>query len=131
MEPRTRKVPVASHCVFGYVQHTSDLLVAESAEVPQLDDVTSSRIHLSQSRECFVQTEYFRTLLVRDYCNFFQRDLLRSAAPFCIRVAACVIDENSSHYLCRDGEEMRTIRPVNISLIDEADVGFVNEGSSL
>src|SRR6185503_19642527 len=131
MEPRARQVPIASHRVFRYLQHTSDLFVAQSAEVPQLDDVTTSWIHLRQNLECFIQTEDFRTLLARDYCNFFQRDLLCSAAALRISVAPCVIDKNSTHYLCRDGEEMRTIRPVNIPLIDETDVGFVNEGSGL
>ena len=57
--------------------------------------------------------------------------MLRATATLCIRVATRVIDENAPHYLRRDGEEMRTIGPVNVFLIDEPNVSLVDEGCGL
>jgi hypothetical protein len=42
-----------------------------------------------------------------------------------------VIDQDASHDLRRDGEEMRTIGPVNIPLIDEANVSLIDQSGGL
>jgi hypothetical protein len=46
-------------------------------------------------------------------------------------VATRVIDENPAHHLRRDTKEMRSILPVDVVLVDEPDVGLVNEGRRL
>ena len=71
------------------------------------------------------------TLIGSDCRRFFQRDLLRATAAFCISMTTRVVDQNASHDLRRDREEMRTIGPVHVSLIDETDVSFVNQGGGL
>jgi len=53
--------------------------------------------------------------------------LLRATATFCIGMPACMVDENASHDLRRDRKEVRPIGPADVSLIDETDVGFVDE----
>jgi hypothetical protein len=44
---------------------------------------------------------------------------------------ARVVDQNASHYLGRYREEVRAIGPLNVSLIHEADVRFVDQRSGL
>jgi hypothetical protein len=57
--------------------------------------------------------------------------LLRAAATLCIRVTPRVIDQNAPHDLRGDREKVRTIGPVDVPLIDQANVGFVDEGGGL
>jgi NAD-dependent dihydropyrimidine dehydrogenase PreA subunit len=42
-----------------------------------------------------------------------------------------VIDQDATHNLCGDCEEVRTICPVDVLLIDETNVGFVDQCGGL
>jgi hypothetical protein len=42
-----------------------------------------------------------------------------------------MIDQNATHYLRGDGEEVGTISPVNVPLIYQANVSFVNQCGGL
>jgi hypothetical protein len=63
--------------------------------------------------------------------SLVERDLPRAAAALRISVASRVVDEDASHYLSRDGEEVRAVGPLNVSLIDEPDVSFVDQSRGL
>jgi hypothetical protein len=131
IEPCARHVPVTRYCVFRNVQHARDLLIVETAKVSQLDHLTASFVHLRQTLKCFIQPEQLQTLIRSYSCSFFQRNLLRSAAALGVSVTPRMVDEYAPHYLRRDGEEVRTIGPMYVPLIYEADVSFVYEGGGL
>jgi hypothetical protein len=57
--------------------------------------------------------------------------LLRAAAAFCIPVPACVIDQNATHDLRGNGKEMRTVGPMHVLLIYDANVSLVDQGGGL
>ena len=42
-----------------------------------------------------------------------------------------MVDEDPVHHLGRHGEEMRSIPPIGVSLVDESKVRLVNEGGGL
>ncbi len=112
-------------------KYARDLFVVQAAEVAQLNDLAAARIHFRKTLQSFVQTNHFRSRGARNGGGFVERDLLRAAAAFCIGMTARVIDQNTPHDLCRDGEEVRTIGPVHVSLIDEANVSLVDQRGSL
>ena len=113
------------------MQHARDLLVVETAKVSQFNYLAASWISLGQALQCFVQTHQFTPRVGSKCCHFLQRDLLRAATALRVRVTTRVIDQDAPHYLRRDREEVRTIRPVHILLINQANVGFIYKGSGL
>jgi hypothetical protein len=113
------------------MQHPRDLLVVETAKVSQLNYLAASRIALGETLQCFVQTHQFTALIGSNCRNFLERDLLRAAAALRVSMTPRVIDQNAPHDLRRDREEVGTIRPVHILLIDQANVRFVYQGSGL
>ena len=113
------------------MQHTGDLLVVETTKISQLNHLTAPRISLGQSFQRFVQTNQFAALIRNDCSNFLERDLLRAAASLCVSMSSRVIDQDAAHDLGGDREEVRTIGPVYILLIDHSDVSFVYQGSGL
>jgi hypothetical protein len=42
-----------------------------------------------------------------------------------------VINQDVAHQLCGESEELSAILPVQITLIDEAEIGFVDDSRSL
>lgn len=113
------------------MQHAGNLLVVETAKVAQLDNLAAARISFGQSLQRFVQTNQFATLIRNDCSNLLERDLLRAAASLCVTMSSRVIDQDAAHDLRGDREEVRTICPVHILLIDHADVSFIYQGSGL
>ena len=131
MEPRSRHVPVASHCVLRNIKYAGDFLVVQAAEVTQFHNLAAPWIHFRQTFQSFVESNHFRSGQTRDRGSFVERNLLRAAAAFGVRVTARVIDQNTPHNLRRDGEEVRTIGPMHVPLIDETNVSLVNQRGSL
>ena len=56
---------------------------------------------------------------------------MRAATALCVRVSSGVIDQDASHDLRRDREEVRAIGPLHVFLIDETNVSFVYERGGL
>ena len=51
-----------------------------------------------------------------------------SAAPLrCLR-RTCVIDQDATHGLCRDAVEVTPAPPLHVPLINQLEVGLVDEG---
>ena len=113
------------------MQHPRDLLVVETAKVSQLDYLAATWIAFSQSLKCFVQQNQFAALIRSDCSNFLERDLLRAATSLCVSMSSRVIDQDASHDLGGDREEVGAIRPVHILLIDQTDVRFIYQSSGL
>jgi len=59
VEPRARHAPFASYRPLGHPERLGDLLLAEPAEEPHLDDVALPRIDVAQAGEAFVDGEHF------------------------------------------------------------------------
>src|ERR1043165_1738584 len=108
-----------------------DLFVVETAEVTHLNYLAATRSHFRKRFQRLIKSNQF-TALIRSYrCCFFERDLLRAAAALGVRVAPRVIDQDPPHDLRGDGEEVRTIGPLHVFLIDETNVSFVDERGGL
>src|SRR5262249_44829445 len=128
---RACHVPIARDGVFGDLQDTSDLFVVQTAKVTHFHNLAPPRIHFGETLECFVEAYEFAARIRSDGCDFFQRDLLGTAAALRIRMTTRVVDQDTPHNLCGDGEEVRTIGPVDILLIYETNVSFVDECGGL
>lgn len=56
---------------------------------------------------------------------------LTTATAFGSLVLPCVVDQDASDHLCRNGKEVGAILPVYAVLLDQTDVGLVDERRSL
>ena len=54
-----------------------------------------------------------------------------AAAAFVAQLAPRVIDEDAAHHLRGDGEEVAAILPVDVALIEQLQVGLVDDGGGL
>ena len=50
---------------------------------------------------------------------------------FLAQLPACVVDEDASHHLRRDGEEMTAVLPVDLALAEQLDVCLVDDHGGL
>jgi hypothetical protein len=131
VEPGARHVPVTRHGVLGNAQDAGYLLVVQTAEVSQFNYLTATWIDLGETLERFVETNHFGSESGRDGRGLFERDLLRTAATFCVGMTPSVIDQNAAHDLCGDSEEVRAVGPMNVFLIDETNVSLIDERGGL
>ena len=62
--------------------------------------------------------------------GFVQRDVLNAASTFEV-VPSRSLHENATHQLRGDGEEVRSILPLHPLVVDQADVGLVDQRGGL
>jgi hypothetical protein len=99
----------------------------QASEVPKFDD---ERVEGSHPLQQFVQREDVnpaRTVgcrLVTVQCDAFE------PAPALVgETRSRVIDENPPHQAGSHAKEIRPVVPLDVTLVDQSDVGFVHEGS--
>ena len=63
--------------------------------------------------------------------GLLERNLTRATAALGISMPARVVDQDTSHYLRRDGEEVGPIGPLYVPLVYEPNVGLVDQGRGL
>ena len=52
---------------------------------------------------------------------------MQAAPTFLAQLAASVIDENSPHHACSNRKEVRLALPIDLTLPQHPDVGFVDQ----
>ena len=108
-----------------------DFLDAEPAEKPHLDDLRLTGIELGEPFQSFVEGQNLLVPLGSQGHRVVQGDASRAAAAFAAFVLAGVIDQYAANDLSADGEEMGSPLPLDAGLVDELEIGFVNESRRL
>lgn len=62
---------------------------------------------------------------------FIERDPGDAATPFGRAALPCMLDQNASHQLCCDREEMRPVLPVNLACAEKTEESLVGKGGGL
>lgn len=86
---------------------------------------------LCQPLQGCVQPNELRGLFGREYKGLIQRHCYHSAAALVAQVSACVIDQDPAHGLRSNCEEMGPALPVHRPLLDQLEIGLMNQGGGL
>lgn len=106
-EPRARRFPVALHGDCGDADDFSDFVLGETAEEPELDDTSRARIERFEFRQRRVERQ--EILVLCDWIPLVDRaqtDLLVDAASLLRDASPRMVDQNPSHRLRSDREEV-------------------------
>ena len=104
------------------------VLDTEAAEEAAFDDLTPSRIARLQASQRFIKGEQVVGPCFGHEFYVLQRNPLPVAPAFLCLSLDCVIDQDSAHGPCCDGEEMRPVLPGDPVQLHELEVGFVHQG---
>ena len=103
----------------------------ESAKDAKVNDLGQFRIHLFQASQRVIQREDGYLVWHCHVFGFIDRHATHTVAPLARVVTTGVIDQDPAHDLRRDTKKMRSILPIDLALVDEADVRLVNKGARL
>src|SRR5215207_6612199 len=126
-QPCLRRAPVALDRDDRDAQHLGRLGGREPAEVAELDDARLARVELRQPHERLVQRDQLGRTLLADDGHLRERHLHGPAAALGAVTVARVVEQDASHDLRGDGEEVRAVLPVHALLVDEPEVRLVDE----
>src|SRR5215510_8384181 len=107
------------------------LLDRESAKRPKLDDPGELGVHFVQAIEGVIQREDRYFVWRGDVFRLVDGYAGHTVAPFIGAVTTSVIDQDPTHDLSGDTEEMSTILPIDLALVDEPDVRLMYQGRRL
>ena len=89
-----------------------------------------SRIDASKSLQSIVEHDQIFSPISADDGCVFQSNVLDAATAFQV-VAPCVVNQNPSHELRRNGEEVGAVLPAHALVVHQPQVSFVDQGSGL
>jgi len=130
-KPRLGQVPVALHRGAGNSQYGCSFVNTQAAEKPHLHKLGLLRIEFGEAAESFIQCHDIRGFPLGNSSRFFQKYLLKAVAALLRVMAAAVVDQDTPHQLCGDAQELLPIFPTNFSLIRQAKISLMHQGSSL
>jgi len=107
------------------------LVGGEATEEAEFDDLALARVEFFEFLEGIVEGDQGHFLLGEIIDGFFEGELVGGAAALLGVVGAGVLDEDAAHQLGGDAEEMGAVFPIDAGLIDQLEVGLVDEGGGL
>lgn len=127
-QPGSRRFPVSLHRDRRHTEHFCHFVFLQTAEETHLHDPSSARICCRESHQRRIKREDLlipcqRTLTV----HVRQADPLPLTCSFACESGAGVIDEDSSHGLGRNREEVRPVRVRKWLFAKQANAEFVDE----
>ena len=133
IEPCLGDAPVAPNRRDRDVEDVCRFLVTESPEEPQLHDAAVPRVQSlanafnasSSATRSAGRPVGASAASDSDTCKGAR------AAPLGSPLNACEVDEDATHDLCRNAEEMRAVLPLHLLPVDQAEIGLVDESGRL
>jgi len=129
-EGNSGKGPVPLNGAGSDFEDLRDLLDREAAEVAQLDDAGLAGTLSRETRESFVDGDNFVDPLRRDGELVVHFDALQAAGAALGAVGARVVDQNLTHDVGSEADEVSAAVPVDV-LAGEAEVGLADERGGL
>jgi len=130
VQPNLGGAPVAPDRDRRDLEHLRRLVDGEAAEKAQFDDLGFSSVDARELVQSIIEGDEVDGRVVAHDGGFVQRDVLHTAPTFEI-VPSRALHEDATHQLRRDGEEVRPILPPHPLVIDETNVGLVDERGRL
>ena len=131
MKPGFGKTPMTFDSRRSYSQNVCRFFNREPAEVAQLNHARFLLVDRSQSLERVVERNQFCASLNRSINVFVKREFLKILATLFRIVFARMIHQQATHYLCGHSEEVSPVLPIHPRLIDESDIGLMNQRGRL
>ena len=130
VQPDLCGAPVAPDGDRRNLEHHRRLLDREAAEKAHLDDLDLSGVDAGESVQGIIESDEVDGRVVAHDGGFVQRDMLDAASTFEV-VPSRSLHENATHQLRRDGEEVRSILPPHPLVVDQPDVGLIDQRGRL
>jgi hypothetical protein len=130
-EPCLRDFPVTHDGLWRDLENFCGLVDAQTAEKAQLHHAASSWIRTSQRLERVVQRQHVHVGRSGDCEVGIQCDACQFAAAFQRLAGAGGINKDAAHRLCRYGEKVGPVLPLDATGIHEPQVRLVDELAGL
>ena len=131
IQPGFGGTPVTCDGFWRNFKRLGRLFDAQSAKESKLDDPTLSGVEIRKHGERIVKRDHFRHLILGNLEYLFERQRPRVSAAFGSPRSARLIHQEMAHGFCRHTEEVAPVLPMFGRVACQADVGFVNQRSSL
>ena len=118
-------------CCWSDAQNVCCLFNGEAAEVAQLNHARFLCVERSQSLERIIKRDQFCASFHCTIDVFIQGEFLKILATLFRIVLARMIHKQATHYLRSNSKKVSPILPVHPRLIDEPQVGLMNQRSWL
>ena len=113
------------------MEHLGGFFQRAAAKGANFDQLGKTLVELFQPPDHVVQEKNRDLVWCRDVQAFVNRHELDAVAPFVRIVPARVIHEEPPHHLTRHAIEMCAVSPVDTSLIDQFQVGLMDQCGGL
>jgi hypothetical protein len=130
-QPGANHGPFSLDGSFGHFQHFGHFVDLKAAVKPQFDHFGLLGVEFRQLGHGIFKGQQILVVFGVDEEPLVEFDSLSVAASFFRQMSPGVIDEYAAHCLGTDGEEVRSPLPVHAFLVDELEIGLVNQGRGL
>ena len=130
VQPDLRGAPVAPDGDRRNLEDYRRLLDREAAEKAHLDDLDLSGIDAGERVQGIIESDEVDGRVVAQDSGFVQRDVLDAASAFEV-VPSSSLHKNATHQLRRDGKEVRSILPSHPLIVDQSDIGLIDQRGGL
>ncbi len=127
VEPGAGEAPLALDGRQRHPHHLGDLGMAQAAEETQLHQPALVGIARGQTPHGIVELQDVERRLDAGRESVVEGDRPLPAAALLVAVTAGVVDQQSAHRLGGDGVEMRPAVPAHPGLVDQAQIGLVDQ----
>jgi hypothetical protein len=114
----------------GNLQNVGGFFNRQTSEETQFDDATLLQVEPSQIIQGIIEGHQFEALAVEHGERILQRHALATVTFACILLSG-IVDQNLAHDQCHQPKELSFILKLQLFLIRQAKVGFVNQGGAL
>ncbi len=127
-QPDLGRLPSPFHRGRGNANNLGRFFNRQAPKEPQLDQLTQARVHLGQARQGFVESYQIQLLLLLDPSDrFIKSHFDRAPASLCRTSFAGMVHQDVPHRSRRDAEEMGTVHPPDLFLIDESNKRLIDQ----
>ena len=130
-EPGLGRFPVPDDGFRRYVQDVRRLFDAEAAKEPQLDDLAHTGVEHRQRAQCITESDKAALLRLRQLSEVIDIHANCTGATFLPVSAAGRLDEDPSHHLRRQRQEVRPVSPFDAVDLNQPQVRLVHQGRRL
>jgi hypothetical protein len=131
VQPGFRGAPAALRRRRRHVEQVGYFVDRQAAKRAKLDELGELGINGPQPTERIIERENWQLLWSRHVHRFIEGHVTHAVASLVRGVAAGMVDEDPAHDPGCNAKEVGAILPVDVMLIDEANVRFVYQRGGL
>lgn len=130
-QPGAGRGPAALGGGHGDIERFGDFIEIHAAEKVHLDQARLLGVEFGEPAEGLIDREHLVGALFRHRHDVFQGDRARAVAPFRGLAATGMVHQDAAHEEGGDSQELRAVLAIRQTLVDHAEIGFMDEGGGL